>query len=153
MSQFNTKLQEAYNAFQNKPMVLSTSENDHVTSRMVSVILYNGKLYFQTDRDFLHGHQMRANNQVAMCIDNFQFEGVVEPLGHPTDESNLEIVNEYRKYYNSSYEKYKGFECETLYRVTPYYLRRWHYIDDKPFIETFEFHNNHQEYRLEQYLP
>lgn len=32
-----------------KKMVLSTSLNDKVTSRMMSIVVMDGKLYFQTD--------------------------------------------------------------------------------------------------------
>lgn len=50
MSLFNDK----YNVFlaefgQRRKMVLSTSENNKVSSRMMSVIQVNGKFYFQTD--------------------------------------------------------------------------------------------------------
>ena len=49
MNLFNDK----YNAFltgfgQGRKMVLSTSENNKVSSRMMSVILINGEFYFQT---------------------------------------------------------------------------------------------------------
>lgn len=35
-----------------KFMVLSTSKDDFVTSRMVSIIVIDGKFYFQTDKNF-----------------------------------------------------------------------------------------------------
>lgn len=33
-----------------RPMVVSTSLHDRVTSRMLSVVLMDGKFYFQTDK-------------------------------------------------------------------------------------------------------
>ena len=41
-----------------KTMVLSSSENDKVTSRMMSVVCVDGLLYFQTDKTFRKYHQL-----------------------------------------------------------------------------------------------
>lgn len=57
-------------------MVLSTSLNDVVTSRMMSVVLINKKIYFQTDRTFRKYRQLKENPRVSLCVDNMQIDRV-----------------------------------------------------------------------------
>ena len=49
-----------------KKMVLSTSLNDIVTSRTMSIVILNRKLYFQTDNTFRKYNQLKSNPQVAV---------------------------------------------------------------------------------------
>lgn len=78
-----------------KTMVLSTSENDIVSSRMMSVVQIDGIFYFQTDVTFRKYHQILTNNNVALCIDNIQIEGICKELGHPLD--NLSFCKCFKK--------------------------------------------------------
>ena len=56
---FREKYKEFVMEFNNgKTMVLSSSENDKVTSRMMSVVCVDGLLYFQTDKTFRKYHQL-----------------------------------------------------------------------------------------------
>lgn len=83
MNTFHDKYQAFLSDFGNgRTMVLSTSENDIVSSRMMSVIQIEGIFYFQTDATFKKYHQLLSNPNVALCIDNIQIEGVCEELGH-----------------------------------------------------------------------
>ncbi len=51
MNSFKNTLNKFYNDFGTyKAMVLSTSLNDKVSSRMVSVIVIDGIFYFQTNK-------------------------------------------------------------------------------------------------------
>ncbi len=52
-----------------KKMVLSTSLNDIVTSRMMSVVAINEKLYFQTYNTFRKYDQLKGNHNVALCVE------------------------------------------------------------------------------------
>lgn len=53
-----------------RKMVLSTSENNRVSSRMMSIIQIDRIFYFQTDIKMNKYHQIISNNNVALCIDN-----------------------------------------------------------------------------------
>lgn len=55
-----------------RKMVLSTSENDMVTSRMMNIIQIDGLFYFQTDKELRKYNQLINNPKVALCIDNIQ---------------------------------------------------------------------------------
>ena len=70
-----------------KTMVLSSSENNKVTSRMMSIVHNNGLFYFQTDKTFRKYHQLISNPQIALCADNIQIEGVCKEIGHPMDNA------------------------------------------------------------------
>lgn len=68
---------DSYNNFlvdfgKGKLMVLSSSKNDKVTSRMMSVVQSDGLFYFQTDKTFRKYYQLVNNPQVALCVDNIQ---------------------------------------------------------------------------------
>ena len=83
------EFQEAYSNFykelgENKKMVLSTSRNDVVTSRMMSIIVLNKKLYFQTDKTLRKYNQLKENPNVSLCIDNIQIEGHCEKSREPS---------------------------------------------------------------------
>ena len=66
-----------------KKMALSTSCQDVVTSRMMSVIQINGFFYFQTDRTSRKYAQLLETPRAALCMDNIQMEGLCRETGHP----------------------------------------------------------------------
>ena len=98
-----------------KKMVLSTSQKDHVTSRMVSIIQYEGLLYFQTDCTFRKYEQLIENHHIALCIDNIQIEGICKEIGHPLD---LTIFSDlYQKHFPNSFKRYTALKNERLFQV------------------------------------
>ena len=58
-----------------RKMVLATALAEKVTARMMSVVVLEEKLYFQTDITFRKYQQIRSNPHVALCADNIQIEG------------------------------------------------------------------------------
>jgi len=132
---------EKYEAFLSdfgkaRKMVLSTSENDIVSSRMMSVIQIDGTLYFQTDCTFRKYRQISSNRNVALCIDNIQIEGICEELGHPLD--NADFCRQFEECFKGSFDAYTSLENERLFAVKPVFIERWIYENGIPFIETFD---------------
>lgn len=119
-----------------KAMVVSTSLHNQVASRMLSVVLIDGKFYFQTDRTFRKYQQMKENPNIALCIDNIQIEGQCEEVGHPTEHAAF--CTAYQECFKSSFERYTSLANERLFVVTPVFIERWRYIGGVPYIETFE---------------
>lgn len=147
------EFKEAYKNFyeelgESKKMVLSTSLNDIVTSRMMSIVVINEKIYFQTDRTFRKYRQLKENPRVSLCADNIQIEGRCEEVGTPLD--NTEFVNTYKKYFLSSYMRYSSLKNERLFAVIPTFIEKWSYIDGVPYIEILDVVN--KRYRLRQYV-
>lgn len=132
----------------NKQMVLSTSLNDKVTSRMMSIILIDGIFYFQTDTNFRKYKQIQINPNVALCTENIQVEGTCLEIGLPQD--NSEFCKLYRKNFAVSYELYSGLKNERLFAVNPTYIQRWIYENGSPFVEMFDFQS--QSYQKKAYV-
>ena len=149
MNEFYQKVDEFFSDFgKGRKMVLSTSENDKVSSRMMSVVQIGGELYFQTDRTMKKYNQMMKNNNVALCIDNIQIEGKCIETGHPLD--NAEFCDIYKECFKGSYDAYSMLSNERLFIVKPLYIERWIYDDGVPYIETFDMST--QQYGLDRYL-
>lgn len=148
MENFKEKLDAFLSDFGKcRKMVLSTSENDKVSSRMMSVVQIDGKFWFQTDKNMRKYHQILANRNAALCIDNIQMEGVCEEKGQPLD--NDSFCSRFRECFKGSFEAYTSLENERLFVFTPLYIQRWLYKDGVPYIEIFDL-ENHQ-YTCEKY--
>ncbi len=130
-----------------KKMVLSTALHDIVTSRMMSLVVLNKNLYFQTDRTFRKYAQLKGNKNVALCIDNIQIEGQCMELGIPAQ--NREFSDAYREYFPGAYDRYTLLENERLFAVKPTVIERWIYVEGIPYLEIFDILN--EKYALERY--
>ena len=84
-------------------MVLSTSDGKNVTSRMVSVISYNEKLYI-TSMKSEKLEQIEKNPCIALCADTMQIKGNGKILGYASDEKNKEVMMEYKNILPKSFE-------------------------------------------------
>lgn len=134
------KLVELWQQFgEGKLMVLSTSKNDYVSSRMMSVVQMGGRLYFQTDNTMRKYRQLSANPNVALCTDNLQIEGVCKEIGHPLE--NAGFCESFKRQFESSFNAYTSLENERLFEVMPTYIQRWVYKDGLPFIEAIDTEN------------
>lgn len=141
-----------YNAFlsafgKGRKMVLSTSENNKVSSRMMSVVQIDGVFYFQTDLTLNKYSQILNNPNVALCIDNIQIEGICKEIGHPLD--NDLFCNTFKECFKGSYDAYTSLKNERLFAVKPTSIERWIYKDSIPYIETFNMGT--KEYKLTKY--
>ena len=130
-----------------KTMVLSTAENGRVSSRMMSIVFFDGSFYFQTDKTLRKYHQLITNPQVALCADNIQVEGICEELVHPMD--NDRFCNKYKECFNGSFNRYSSLQNERVFSVKPVHVERWLYIGGVPFIETYDIEK--QQYELIEY--
>lgn len=130
-----------------KTMVLSSSENGRVSSRMMSIVFFDGSFYFQTDKTFRKYHQLISNPKVALCADNIQIEGTCEEIGHPL--SNARFCNIYKKCFEGSFRRYSSLQNERVFAIKPTYVERWLYIDGVPFMETYDVEK--QQYELTEY--
>lgn len=121
---------------QSLKMVLATSLDTIVSARMMSIIIKNGRFYFQTDRAFRKYRQITGNGNVALCADNVQIEGVCKEVGRPMDDPDF-----YRKFeaaFPSSFAAYAKLGNERLFEVIPRFIERWLYEGGTPYIEQFD---------------
>lgn len=147
---FNCRANELFKEIgESKVMYLATCANGRVTSRAMSFIIYDQKLYFQTDRKFIKYEQISENPNVAVCIDNIQIEGVCKDIGSPLDDANRFFAEKYEKYYKSSFEKYSHMKDEALLEVAPTQIKLWKYDAGRPYQEFLNFVD--KTYRKEYY--
>ncbi len=131
-----------------RKMVLSTSVNDRVSSRMMSIVQIDGEFYFQTDINLRKYSQLRANPFIALCADNIQIEGECREISHPTE--NAEFCKVFGECFKGSYDAYTGLKNERLFAVCPKYIERWIYKEGVPYIERFDIPA--EEYSLTAYF-
>ena len=122
---------------ESQKMVLSTSLNDKVTSRTMSIIIVDDKFYFQTDIMFRKYSQIQNNPNVSLCIGNIQVEGHCKEIGHPN--VNPVFCQLYEKNFPGSYKRYTLLKNERAFEVKPLYIQKWIYESDIPFVEKYDF--------------
>ena len=148
-NQFYLKLQSVFEQLGDHAKIVLATSNRHnkVSARNMCFIMMKNQFYFQTDQTFRKYQDLKENNQVALCINNIQIEGICEELGHPLD--HIEFIDLFKKHFKSSYEAYSSLPSEQLFVVKPTFIQRWSYIDDQAVIEQFEF--DQQIYRVQHY--
>ena len=129
-----------------RKMVLSTSENNRVSSRMMSIVRIDEYFYFQTDITLRKYHQISANGNVALCTNNIQIEGKCTEAGHPLN--NALFCEAFQACFKGSYDAYSALKNERLFVVKPFYIERWIYKDKNPYIETFDITNRRYSFNM-----
>lgn len=119
----------------NKIWILSTSENDIVTSRAMSIINEGLNIYYQTNKCYLKHEQMKKNKNVALCYNNISIEGIAEEIGNWTQEKNSHILELYKNNHQGSYDAYGSLEGQVVYRVVPKVIKLWKYVNGEPIRE------------------
>jgi len=133
---YNELEKETFDYLNNKKhIVLATCLNDEPTARTVSHIILDNKIYFQTDIKFDKCMQIEENNNVALCLDNYQIEGTAKILEHPFNEKCKRFLNKFKQVHKNSFNEYSALEDEVVIQISPIFIKIWKYIDDKPFIE------------------
>ena len=132
----------------NSIWVLSTSLNDYVTSRPMSIIHIGLNIYFQTNKGYIKHEQMSINKQISLCCQNISIEGIAEEIGDWNDESNAEILELYKSKHIGSYNQYGSLNGQVVYKVIPIKIKLWKYVDREPIREIL-FVNEQRAERLE----
>ena len=105
-------------------MVLSTSYMENVSSRMVSVISYNEKLYITTMKQEKL-EQTEKNPNTALCMDTIQIKAEGKILGSASDIKNKEIMNQYKKILPVSFERFASNPEAVLIEFTLLQCKWW----------------------------
>lgn len=130
-----------------REMVLSTSLDDKVTSRMMSIVQSRGFFYFQTDKTFRKYHQLIHNKQMALCAGNIQIEGICKELGTPRE--NPDFIELYATRFPGPFKRYSYLENTRVFEIAPFYIERWIYKEGSPFVEIMDV--KLQKYALDAY--
>lgn len=120
-------------------MTLATGVENRITARAMSVILFDGKFYFQTDRDFDKFRQIQENPQIALSYGNVSLEGICHDIGHPLEERNRFFAERYQAAFSSAYKRYSHRPNNVLIEVEPRRMTLWCYEGWQPYREYFDF--------------
>jgi len=146
---YNNLEQEVINEFEkNKIWILSTSENDSVTSRAMSIVNEGLNIYFQTNKCYTKYQQMNKNKNVALCYSNISIEGIAEEIGDWTEKKNSTLLELYKSYHQGSYDAYGSLDGSVVYKVVPKVIKLWKYIKGEPTRE-FLYVNEKRAEKLE----
>lgn len=137
---YQTELEKTLNRIAKKGIAfLATSYKDKPSIRPVSVVLYDGKIAFQTSTKLLKYRQLEANPHVAFSVDNISVDCVATIKGHPTNE--LDFLTRYQDKHKGSFENYTHMQSNRVIELTPVRIQRWDYIDGEPYIVTLDLTN------------
>ena len=115
--------------------VLSTSLNDDVSSRSMSIVNVGLNVYFQTNKCYIKYEQMSGNKRVSLCCQNISIEGTAESIGDWSDKNNAGLLEVYKSKHMGSYQKYGTLNGQIVYKVTPVKVKLWKYINGEPIRE------------------
>ena len=120
-----------------KIMALASCEDDYPMVRNISAIMYDGKIWFKTDRNFRKTQQLIANPRVALCWNGVQVEGLAEIRGLVVEEPGRVFEKKYREYLWQSYNRYSHEDTEILVRVEPRFVEIWDEDEDRNAFQIF----------------
>lgn len=121
-------------------MVLAACAENSVTSRAISVVVIDGKLYCQTDERYLKCQQIKANPNVSLCVNNFSVEGECRIFGKPLE--NEFFINKMKEHFPDAVLRWSKVPTECVLEITPRLVTSWIYEDDKPYTEQWDFENH-----------
>lgn len=146
---YKKKLEELHILLDKKErMAVSTSLHNQVTARTLSTVLYQGKIYFQTDTNFITIKQLQENTNIALCIDNIQIVGTAKIIGPTRGQKELEIV--YKEKHTNSYNSYSHLSTSIMVEITLNKVTMWVYRDTHAFLCYFDMKSN--QYYEKQYI-
>lgn len=136
---FNTKLSNLFKSIgEKRVMVAATSADNRVTARSMSVVVFNNRFYFQTDKGSEKVRELQKNSNAALCFDNVSIECTCSFKGHPIDSENNEILELYKKYYENSFNNYSYMSTEVLVELNPVKITLWCYEGSRPYREFYD---------------
>lgn len=131
-----------------KIMALASCVDNYPMVRNVSCLFYNGKIYFKTDKNFRKTQQLFKNNQVAMCFNGTQVEGIAENKGLVVDEPGRVFEKKYKEFLWQSYNAYSHEDTEILIEVTPKFVEIWDEDENRNAFQLFiDFDKKSVEYK------
>lgn len=129
-------------------VVLATCVDDLVAARMISIIIHDNKIYFQTDLRMEKAKEIKKNSNVAICIDSIQIKGICKYVGKP---SHIEwFIDKYKIKHPNAYALYSDLEYERVFEIKPTYAKVWTYIQEIPCIKRIDFEK--RAYMCDRYL-
>ena len=127
-------------------MVLSTCAGNRVTSRSMSVVVYGGRFYCQTNVNYLKCRQIEQNPNVSLCCGSHVTEGECRIAGKPSEIPGFIAAME--RAFPDAVKRWSALPEERVLEITPAEVRSWVYEDGIPYIEIWDM--KEETYRKER---
>lgn len=121
----------------NRNLALATSRWRRTTVRMVSVVLFGDRIYFQTHATSTKARQIRWNSRVALSGGPLTVEGRARSLGHPLSPAHTDIAEAYRDAHPGSFAHFSGRPEQRLFEIVPLRYLYWRREGSTPFNEVW----------------
>jgi hypothetical protein len=124
MLDYQEQIDNLFNVMKSKKeIVLATTDGKAVSARTVYCVSNGRHVYFLTSKAYRKHKQIKCNNNVALCTENIQIEGVASELGHPNSECNKEIISFMIDYVGT--QKFMRYKNTVLYDVEIKKIEVW----------------------------
>lgn len=121
----------------NRNLALATCRWRRTTVRMVSVVLFRERLYFQTHAGSSKARQIRWNSRVALSGGPLTVEGRARSIGHPLNAAYAEISDAYRAAHPGSFAHFSRRPEQRLFEIVPIRYLYWRREGSTPFNEVW----------------
>jgi len=128
-------------------VTLATSEEDHVTARIVSIVVYDGKIAFQTSSNLKKFKQLQENPNCAFSFGEVQIIGTAEIKGLASEDKKFQEI--YKQKYPKPFIDFDKMTTSHVIEVTPKIARLWTHELNEPYLMTIDAVT--QEISLEPY--
>ena len=124
-------------------VVLSTSYNDFVTSRTVTLIPFKDALYLTSIRRprAIKIEQIEKNPNVAICFNTTQITGTATIIGLVSAEQNAEITKIYKEKLPESFERFAVVPSAVLIKIDVSTCKSWKMVNNHVEATAIDFAN------------
>jgi len=131
-----------YDLNENKQIVLATSLNNRVTSRVVDFANDDLTIYFMSWNHNKKITQITGNSHVALSLNNIQIEAKAEILGRPTEERNKCLLEFHKKKFSEIYVKtFSNIPEIVIVKITPISIVKFLNIDRRFYFVKMDIAN------------
>jgi general stress protein 26 len=106
-------------------MVLSTSLDNKVTSRMVTCACEGRTVVFLSWKHHTKCLQIAKNQHVALCYENLQIQGLADIMGSPFSENNKVYADLLKEKISGIYKRFSRYKGMVIVKIEITRIHSW----------------------------
>ena len=139
---FGEIIKEKYLMLENvTEMVLSTSCDNRVTSRVISTACYGQKVIFLSWGHHTKCDQIRNNPMVALCHNTFQIEGIASIIGDVMDNNNTDYARLYQAKQSNYFDVFSQFKGMQIIQIEIQCMSCFGFEGNKFYVDRIDLVN------------
>lgn len=112
--------------------VLATSAQDMPSTRMMSFVIYDGKIAFQTSYKLHKFEQIEQNKRVSLCFSNINITGTAQ-IDHRQALENQQFIAHFEKKHHNSFIAYSSMQSTRVVEIILEKVVIWEYKAGEPY--------------------